>query len=415
MNQTGTPSIWNIFTAMFLVAGTCIGGGMLALPVATSVAGFIPSSVILLLCWLLMTCTALLVLEVTLWMEPGAHFITLSTKILGRSGKWVAWIFFLFINYASLVAYIAEGGTQIVQLGGNWMGFVAPKWAACIVFSAIFGIVLIFGKNAAGRVNAILFVSLIVAYLWLVSLGSAEINFEYIMRQHWRVSTSLMMVPIMLTVFSFPGIVPSIVPYLKRNVKSLRIAVIGGTTLTFLIYMVWQAFVLGVVPFEGSHGLFEAFLNGEAATEGFRIALKSPIISVVALYFSFFAIVTSFLGIAICLIDFLADGFGIADKGYSHLLLGVAVVFPSLLLAIYFPRAFMVAMETTGGFGDAILSCLMPALMVWVGRYVQKRQGPYRVKGGKLLLIVVLMVSVLIFALEFIEQVWGITDFTDFR
>ena len=40
----------SVLSAMFLVAGTCIGGGMLALPVATGVSGFIPSIAIMHFC-----------------------------------------------------------------------------------------------------------------------------------------------------------------------------------------------------------------------------------------------------------------------------------------------------------------------------------------------------------------------------
>jgi tyrosine-specific transport protein len=40
-----------------LVAGTSIGVGMLALPVATAAGGFLPSLMIYFLCWFFMLCT----------------------------------------------------------------------------------------------------------------------------------------------------------------------------------------------------------------------------------------------------------------------------------------------------------------------------------------------------------------------
>ena len=54
-------------SVIFLVGGTCIGGGMLALPVSTSLVGFLPSLVVMTLAWIFMTCTGLLILEVNLW------------------------------------------------------------------------------------------------------------------------------------------------------------------------------------------------------------------------------------------------------------------------------------------------------------------------------------------------------------
>ena len=80
-----------LFSAICLVAGTCIGGGMLALPVATGISGFIPSTFIMALCWIAMTASALLLLEVNLWMKEGAHVITMASTILGPVGRVVSW------------------------------------------------------------------------------------------------------------------------------------------------------------------------------------------------------------------------------------------------------------------------------------------------------------------------------------
>ena len=51
-----------------LIAGTSIGVGMLALPVATASGGFIPSIVVYLICWLFMLSSGLLILEACIWM-----------------------------------------------------------------------------------------------------------------------------------------------------------------------------------------------------------------------------------------------------------------------------------------------------------------------------------------------------------
>jgi tyrosine-specific transport protein len=97
VETTKRPTIGNIISVMFLVAGTCIGGGMLALPVATGINGFIPSTVVMFICFLAMTATALLLLEASLWMEEGVHVNTMATRLLGNGAKVVTWVLFLFI------------------------------------------------------------------------------------------------------------------------------------------------------------------------------------------------------------------------------------------------------------------------------------------------------------------------------
>jgi tyrosine-specific transport protein len=50
----------NLFGGMLLVAGCCIGAGMLALPVLTGLSGFDPSLLVLIAAWAFLTFTAFL-------------------------------------------------------------------------------------------------------------------------------------------------------------------------------------------------------------------------------------------------------------------------------------------------------------------------------------------------------------------
>ena len=107
--------------------------------------------------------------------------------------------------------------------------------------------------------------------------------------------------------------------------------------------------------------------------------------------FAFFAIVTSFLGITLGLFDFLSDGLKIKkEKLQGKIALGLLIALPTLLIATQFERAFMTAMDASGGFGDSIMNGIIPALMVWKGRYYMKYPDTYRTPGGKTLLLAVL-------------------------
>jgi tyrosine-specific transport protein len=198
-------------------------------------------------------------------------------------------------------------------------------------------------------------------------------------------------IPLLLTTFSFQTMVPSLVPYLKRNIKALRIAVIGGTTITLIIYAIWQMLILGIVPAEGANSLAEALARGEPATQFLREHVDGRWVVAVAEYFAFFAIVTSFLGIALGLFDFLADGLHIKKDTAGKLLLGFLIIVPTLICATYFERIFIVALETSGGFGDSILNGLIPVAMAWLGRYYMKEymDRPVLLPGGKPALVAI--------------------------
>ena len=389
MEESGDSVQWGrLISAIFLVAGTCIGGGMLALPVATGISGFLPSTFIMTLCWLAMMTSALLLLEVNLWMKEGAHVITMASTILGPVGKIVSWCVYLFISYASIVAYTAAGGSLVINGAATLIGWELSKELGCLLFIVFFGGIIYLGNRIVGRVNTMLFVAMIVAYIALVLTGIPEVKKDLLKHMHWP--TSFLAIPLLLTTFSFQTMLPSLTPYLKRNVWALRWAIIAGTTLTFIFYLIWQWLVLGIVPVSGPYSLIKALEVGEPITQFVREHVQSPWVSAFAEYFAFFALATSFLGMALGLFDFLSDGLKIRNEGTGKVVLSLLIIIPTFIFAAYFERIFLLALDTSGGFGDSILNGIMPVLMVWVGRYVLKFPDEHRTPGGKPLLFVVL-------------------------
>lgn len=411
-NSITAPNFSHLISAIFLVAGTCIGGGMLALPVATGISGFVPSTLMMALCWLAMTGSALLLLEVNLWMKEGAHVISMASTILGPIGKIVSWCVFLFISYASLVAYTAAGGSLLANAVQGFSEFTLSKELSCLIFILLFGGVVYLGSEIVGRVNAILFIAMIVAYLGLVGSGISKVRTELLVHQKW--ATSLLAIPLLLTTFSFQTMLPSLTPYLKRHAKSLRWAIIGGTTLTFIVYLLWQIMVLGIVPVSGPNSLITALEVGEPITQFLREHVGNAWISMLAEYFAFFALVTSFLGIGLGLFDFLSDGLKIKKTGFGHLILGILVIVPTFFFAAYFERIFLLALDTSGGFGDSILNGIMPVLMVWIGRYYLHFPNENRTPGGKPLLILILLFFVASLLLESLVHMGAICSIFDY-
>ncbi len=409
-NTNGINSNIRTINALFLVAGTCIGGGMLALPISSSTAGFWPSVTVMFAACFFMTITGLLFLEATLWMKSEAHIISMSSKLLNQSGKIVCWLVYLFIGYFSLIAYVSGGGKEISFVATEIIKLPLSNYLGSFIFISVFGIILYLGHRTVERVNTILFISMIVAYIFMIVLVHPEVKLHLLERQDLNAKNLFFISPLMLTTFSFPGIVPTIVPYLKRDIKALRIAIVGGTITTFLVYFVWLLVMFGSVPYEGTHGLKEAFLCDIPATECLHYAIQNPILSYIAQFFAFFALTTSFLGIALALFDFLADGFKIPKTGLGKLTLTLMITLPSLFFGIYFKRAFITALEMSGGIGDSIISGLIPAIMVWRGRYHFKlvKSDSYTVTGGKTLLIIIGMISCCILASEIFRRIFNL-------
>ena len=388
--------------ATCLIGGTCIGGGILALPVETGWLGLWPAIAVLVFSWAFMTLTGLLYAEASLWMkEKDAHVVTMSKHLLGRFGEYVAVLLYLFMGYASLVAYNSGGSVLIVNFVNSISDWGVTRWEACIIFAFIFGSVLYLGSKILGWINTAFVVGLIVAYIGMVTIGIGEVQIALYDRFHW--DGMYFILPLMITSFSFQMIVPSIALYVEHDAKALRRAVSWGTCLPAVAYLLWLVVVLGVVPNEGNHGLAEALKDGLAATESLKFFTKSRWLASFAEYFAFFAIVTSYLGIGLGLYDFLSDLTKIKKKGWGKFILGLLVFLPTLYFTVIFPNAFLSALDITGGLGDSLLNGVIPVLMVWIGRYYVGYESEIKVPGGRFSLIILFLCSLLILGTQIVK------------
>ncbi|MGM0440500.1 MAG: amino acid permease [Chlamydiota bacterium] len=378
-----------------LIAGTSIGAGMLALPVLTSLGGFFPSIVIYFICWIFMAATGLLLLEVVMWHGEGANVITMADQTLGKYFKAGAWVVYLFLYYSLNVAYLAEGGKLV---GETILGLEA-SWLGPVLFVAFFGSLITIGTRTVDRTNIIMMSGLIVSYFIFVSLGARHIDYLNLKHVNW--SQALIGVPIAVTSFGYQHIIPTITTYMRRDIKKVKIAILGGTAVPMIFYGVWQWLILGIVP---PYKLHEAHGLGHSAIQPLKAVLQYEGVISIGLFFAFCALVSSFLGVSIGVRDFLADGLKIKKTSRGRVLLSLLIFIPPLLIALTFPNIFLQALSVGGGIGCILLLGLLPILMVWQGRYRQGRESVYRLAGGKLTLVVLIAFVVL----ELLTEVMGL-------
>lgn len=368
-----------------LVAGTSIGVGMLALPVATASGGFIPSLFIYLVCWIFMLCTGLLILEACIWCPKNANLITLSSRLLGKWGKGCCWVLYLFLFSCLMVAHIAGGGGVVSDLSNGSI----PTWFGTIVYVLIFAPVVYFGALWVDRFNIALMLGIILTYLFFVSSSISYVNPTFLTRMDWgKVWWAL---PVVFTAFGFQGLIPTLFNYMNRDVSKVRKALILGTTIPLVIYIVWEFLILGIVPYLGNGGLLESLRNGESAVNPLGSYIHNPTLLTVGRAFAFFAMTTSFLGISVAFVDFLLDGLKLPRKATSKLIAcGIIFVIP-VVITLTNPNIFISALEYAGGIGVALLLGAMPILMVWAGRYYQGHSLTHQqLRGGKITLAVLL-------------------------
>ncbi len=101
--------------SVFIVAGTTIGAGMLAMPLAAAGVGFSVTLILLIGLWALMCYTALLLLEVYQHVPADTGLGTLAKRYLGRYGQWLTGFSMMFLMYALTAAYISGAGELLLH------------------------------------------------------------------------------------------------------------------------------------------------------------------------------------------------------------------------------------------------------------------------------------------------------------
>ena len=377
-----------LFGSTLIIAGTCIGAGSLAVPVLTAQAGFLPSIVIIFISWLVMMATGLLFLEVCLWMEGETNIVSMAGKILGRPGRFFAWLIYLYLFYSLTVAYVSGSGDTISDLFNE----AIPRWAAIALFIACFAPLIYFGPKAVDKTNLFLVFGLGLAYVLFVVLGIGYVSLTNLQRSDW--TTIGLALPLILLSFGYQGIIPTLTHYLDRDPAKVRKAIMLGTSIPLVCYIIWQWLILGIVP-------FEILSTAGGAVFPLRAALDSPVVFAIAEFFAFFALTSSFLGVTLGLRDFLADGFDIEKTPSGRLALCALIFVPAFAISLTNPHLFILALQYGAGLGGTLLLGLLPLILVFVGR--RRFSSPYRLKGGTFTLTILLIYVLLVLATELIS------------
>jgi tyrosine-specific transport protein len=395
-----------ILGAVLLIIGTSIGGGMLALPIATAYLGFVPSATYLLITWMLMTCGALLILEVNAWLPLGSNLISMAGATVGKIGQGLAWIAYLLLLYGLLSAYVA-GGQDVVTTIFSYVGVELSNQLSAFIFTLFFSLIVYTGIRQVDWVNRLVMLIKLVTYLSMVVFTLPFVKMSFLVSGPIHFSVTLSTVMIMITSYGFAIIVPSLRAYFHNNIKALRRAVIIGSFIPLIFYLIWEGVIFGALPKTGEYSLHALATSSQPISTlmGVLSHLSQHSWLVwVANVFTSVCVITAFLGVSLCMIDFLADGFRVKKTGKSGFVIYLATFIPPLLLALFATRVFVYGLSFAGIFCVYLL-ILLPAWMAWWGRYKHKFPDQYRLFGGKPLLIILIVMSIALLLVEIIQRI----------
>lgn len=388
---------------ILLIIGTSIGGGMLALPIATAQLGFINALIFLVLCWAVMTAAALLILEVNLWHRTNSNLISMSKTTLGRFGQIIAWLSYLLLLYTLLAAYIAGGGDFLQHLLLTFHLNLSTKFSA-LLFAGLLSLIVYKGLDSVDYVNRGLMFSKLLTLILLVTCIFPFISIHYLLtlEKAYPLSVILGSTTVIMTSFGFAVIVPSLRSYFNNDLIMLHKTIFIGSLIPLFCYVFWELTIMGTIPAHGNSGLIAMAHSGHSTSDlmtALSHLLDNKLVNFLARIFTSICFATSFLGVALSLFDFFSDGLQIEKKGSKKFILYSLTFFPPLLIASHYPHIFITALSYAGIL-CAILLILLPAMMAWSGRYIKHCAFGYQVAGGKSLLLSLMLIALFIIILS---------------
>lgn len=379
---------------ILLIIGTSLGGGMLALPIGTASSGLLNTSLALIICWVAMTLSAFFILEVNLYLPKGANMISMAHTTLGIPGKVVTWLTYLFLLYTLLSAYIS-GGSDIVQSLLASININGSIQIVTFIYVLCFAGIIYKGIKVIDTLNSSLMYAKLFAYFLLLFLIAPQVSIDKLQGGNWIYLKNAIM--LLITSYGFAIIIPTLRDYFDDDIEQLKKVILIGSLFPLFCYLAWVTVIMGVIPKEGSDGLI-TLMHNDHATSGLAHALEHAVhqstISNLFRFFSSISMLTAFLGVSLCLFDFLSDGLQLKKKGKPGYLLLSLVFIPPLCIVLFYPGIYIKAMQYAGLL-CVILLLLLPALMIYVGRYYQHRQSSkFVTPGGKISIIFILLFSI---------------------
>ena len=342
-----------------LVAGGAIGAGMFALPLAAAGAWTVWTFIGLLTVCGLTFLAASILLDVHKRFELGTSFHTLVLKSFGPVLAWINNLSIVFIMLILMYAYITAGGRILKSDLLTSFDFLPS-----LFFAAVVAIVVWLGATLVSRVSMFLIALMAASFILVMLSLTPQMNASSLLATGGDVGLQAlwMAIPVFVAAFACGGIVPSLVDYYQGDISRARTSVVSGVLLSLIVYVVW---VFGCFAVVGQAELSRLAGQGGGLSE-LLLSLKSgggPSYIVWLLnWFSHFAVITSFLSIALGLVHFLIDRLGLEHTVRSRFIATVIAFLPPTFASLIAPYGFVTAIAFAGFF-VAISFFIIPALL----------------------------------------------------
>lgn len=378
-----------------IIAGVCVGAGMLGLPSAGAGAWTIWSILAITLTMVVMTVSGWMLLESYQGYPLRVSFDTVTRELLGEKVNALNNITVYFVGGILLYAYITSAGLIIDGMTG-----IGSHWAS-VLFTLGFSGLVWHSTRAVDRISVVLVIAMGLSFVFGISGLSLNIKPTLLLdtlSEHASYAPyALAMLPVALTSFGYHHSVSSMRAYYGEE-RRARYAILGGTAIALLFYLIWLVSVFGNLPRSEFGPVVAQGGNVDVLLKALASVIESEAVSSALNLFSMAAILSSFIGVGLGVFDYLADLFKFDNSPKGRAKSWGVTFLPPLLLSLLFPFGFLMAIGYAGAVAT-LWTCIIPALLAWKVRAGKSEQGGkgdgFRAPGGLPMIVGVLLFGVL--------------------
>ncbi|MBL7054751.1 amino acid permease [Candidatus Woesearchaeota archaeon] len=364
----------HFLAAIATLTGFIIGAGVLGIPYVMAKAGFLTGLIDLILIGIAILFLNLYTGEIAL-RTKGSHQLTgYANKYYGKEGKYLMAIFITIGLYGALSAYIVKGGQFLSALLTPTLG--GTPLAYSIIFFTVFSILVFIGLRVIEKSELLMCVFFILIIFAILIFALPNIN------QQNLASFELknIFIPYGVILFAFFGVaaIPEIREELKNNEKVMKKAIIIGSTIPIIIYIVFALVVVGA-----SSTVTDGAILGLSEVLGYKMLLLGVV-------FGILTIATSFIGVALALKETYMFDFRLKPFTSSIIACFIPLIMALIIITSDIKNAFFKVLDITGTFGGS-LAAIFIVLIYFKAKKYGNRKPEYTIKHNFLGFILILM------------------------
>ena len=351
-----------LFEAVATLVGCVIGAGILGIPYVVAKAGFLTGVLNIVVIGLVMLLIHLYLGEVVLRTKGNHQLTGYAEKYTGKIGKYAMFISMIVGIYGAIIAYTLGGGAALASVfGGDSL-----LWS--VIFFGFISWLIYIGLKAIEDSEAIIMPIIVLLVLFIFFLALPRIKTGNLL----EFSFTKLFLPYGVVLFAFLGnvAIPEMKEELQKYKKDLKKAIILGSTLPILIYIIFAFAVVGVLGTNTNEKML--FLGG---------------------LFALFTLTTSYLAVGLALKELFWYDYRLR-KNTAWLLACFVPFLLFLVVKLSGIATFTTVLNITGIITGAIVSSLI-MIMVLNAKKKGERKPEYSIYINKLIAVLLILLFII--------------------